>query len=43
MGEIPERALFRQPDLKRSLKAYLALTQACIFMCVRVDKPLSFS
>jgi len=28
MGEIPERALFRQPGLKRSLAPYLQLTKA---------------
>ncbi len=39
MGEIPERALFRQPDLSRSLRPYLALTQvrdACYLPCVCV-------
>jgi hypothetical protein len=37
MGEIPERALFRQPDLSRSLRPYLALTQVldacCMYVC----------
>ena len=28
LGEIPERAIFRQPDLKKSLAPYLQLTQA---------------
>lgn len=37
MGEVPERSLFRQADLKESLQPYFELTQA-----VRVGDPLQF-
>lgn len=37
MGEIPERSLFRQADLKTALQPYFELTQA-----VRVGNPLQF-
>lgn len=36
MGEIPERSVFQQKDLKRHLKQYLELTKVCI--AYRVDE-----
>jgi len=37
MGEIPERSIFRQVELKKALQAYFELTQA-----VRIGDPLQF-
>lgn len=49
MGEIPDRAMFRQADLKKSLKPYFRLTQVrlrlrCAACCIPLPclLPLSF-
>lgn len=37
MGEIPERSLFRQPILKKSLVPYLAITQGKLYTVKRMN------